>query len=782
MVRRNKQPSSAQQSLRTRRCSRKLGAVELAGQQDSKVEPHPAKRQRLDPGNPATSATAAAAAAAAIVTPTVAVSVTELNSQAMSHYSRGDFDTAASLFRRAIAISSKSPYNQYKCAPTTTSTNQTRSKSSSAHDKPPSSSYIYQRTDFDEGLNVYCETIPLSADDPPQVVATTLLFNAGQARKKLKDMEGAAEFYEQAIQTLLPVNTADANTATNIVSTNEEDQAMKSFLPATNTNDTKTVSTDEEWKNQITYIPTQHTIIIPLLHTIGQLKYRRGELKEALSVYQVALRHCEEIHGKDDRSVGHTLNCLGVVSYHLSCDASEGAKTYFERALETIGEGTLESATTLNNLGRVHVQREEFETALVCYEKSIAIRKALGKDHIDYAATAFNAGQSLHQLGKLDEALVRYKEFLSVALKRFGNRHRDVAVVLSGIAQIHQEKKEYDRALQLYEESLIVGREALGNSHAEVAMLLNRLGNFFFDRGDFSKALTAYEEGLQIEQKVLEEAHPNIIVTLTNIGEIHRQRHDVDNSILQYVEALRLQRKCYGSSSIEAASSLNVLGLLYDSKGNSTAALACFQEALVIRRSVLGDDHLEVSATLACLGTVFFRRGANRMALQLFSEALRIRIKEHGKDNRDVAYVAYNVGLCHYYVGSYKEAIQCYNETLRIERLLLGEDHSDIAMTLSKLGETHAANNDLDEALQSYEGAYNIEKAKSPKDPMAVARILNDIANIYTIKGNTQLMMESLSEAARVLKEAGLAVQECIALPDKLYGFASVCPSSAAAA
>lgn len=679
--------------------------------------------------------------------------VTELNIQGMALFSKGEFDGAHALFRKAITIRSPA-LGRSQVGPSSkdNDVNDT-SNGSCVTNTPPPSSYIYQRMDFDEGLTVYSEPLPVQADDLPEAIEATLLFNAGQARKKLNDLDGACSFYKQALQIFLPSN--------------------RSAIP-----------------QNLALIKSEHDVIVPLLHAVGQLAYRKGKLEDGLCIYDTALQLCNQFHGKHSVAKARTLNCLAVLLYHGSIENSERAKQCFEEALEiqaevlVLGEGSsFEKATTLNNLGRVHVQREDFQTALDLYEKALEIRLKLGEDHIDYAATAFNAGQSLHQLGEFDRALTLYQTFLRVAEKKFTRNHRDVAVVLSGIAQIYQEMRNYEKAVSLYEESLVVGRAALGNSHSEVAMLLNRLGNYHFDRGNFAKALTAYEEGLLIEQRVLEETHPNVIVTLTNIGEIYRQKNDFQNAIRLYLEAVRLQKKCYGSSSVEVASTLNVLGLIYDLQGNSTMALSCLQEALVIRRSTLGDNHLDVSATLTYLATIFYKRGATCMALQLFSESLRIRVKLHGKNHRDVSFALYNVGLCHFNIGCYEEAIVSYKETLRIERAVFGESHRDVALTLFKLGEVYLANRNFTDALGCFQEALEVERETGNEaDPKTVARILNEIGNVHLADRNLRLMMDAFVEAARVLEAVGLFQHDTLTLPDQLYAFAAACPSSASAA
>eukprot|EP00956_Cyclotella_meneghiniana_P036619 scaffold127972_cov49-Cyclotella_meneghiniana.AAC.3 len=144
------------------------------------------------------------------------------------------------------------------------------------------------------------------------------------------------------------------------------------------------------------------------------------------------------------------------------------------------------------------------DKAMELFQQALSLRKqCLGPNHVDaacshdtqqhcldYAATAFNAGQSLHQK-----------------------------------AQIQQEQKNYEKALELYEESLLSGQAALGEYHSKIAMLLNR---------------KCYKKGLCIELKVLPPYHLNIVVTYSNLGEIHRQRCEWDEAAQMYGAALEI--------------------------------------------------------------------------------------------------------------------------------------------------------------------------------------------------------------------------------------------------
>lgn len=669
--------------------------------------------------------------------------IVDLNRTAIALFMSGDLLSAELHFLRAFILSHSSSFSFDAVKKWTQS------------DELPTSCYMYQRMDFDEGMAAFKDPEYILYEDHPLAVRAKLLYNIGQVKSKQCDFIGASLCFESALEVLIP-------------SIDLTREAL--FFGYLNLS-----------------CGIAQNIIIQILHCLGLSAYRKGKLAEAETIYRLALLHTQAIKGPEDCITGVTLNCLGVLYYHLASDNANSAVELFADAhrivSKALGPRNACVATILNNMGRAMIPRDNPAAALRYYEEALAIRRdCLGANHIDYAATAFNAGQSLHQLGCYDRAGVLYKEFLRVATEKFSRTHRDIAVVLSGIAQIHQKRKEYAKAREMHEESLRVGRAALGNKHAEIAMLLNRVGNFYFEREDYHAALKAYKEGLSIEREVLGKSHPNIIVTLSNIGEIHRQRRHFSRAVSVYFEAMELQKNRHGDISEEVAGTLNTIGLIYDQQGNSDEALLKLQEALVMRRTILGDDHLDVAATLTHLGTLFYRRSMITTAQNLFAESFRIRRATLGSDHRDVSFSLYNIGLCHQLQGEHKDAIECFQETLRIEKLVFGGNHRDVALTHAKLGEAFKANGDLDEALRHFMDALFIEKGLGDhQDPISIAKLLNEIGNIYLARGNVEQMMKNFAEAARIFRQEGRSFSSLTVSPVlKLYaaGFGA-CASAA---
>ena len=274
-----------------------------------------------------------------------------------------------------------------------------------------STSYIYQRMEFDEGMDMHTHVIRLSGSDTNLDIEATILYNLGQGYRRR--------------------NTSDSN--------NKAEVCYEACL------------------EKCDKICELRAIA---LHNHGMVKYERGRTREAIELFTKVLGLAKLVWGNGHTNVATCYNCLGVLHYHLlsSNISTENelnlAWHYFNTALDIqvakFGRDHEKVATIYNNMGRLHVQNDQSQKALGLYAHALRIRaEVLGEDSLDYAVTAFNAGQSYHHMGDLDRALEFYTTFLSVASKRLSRNHRDIAMVLSGMAQIHQQNGDHTDALKV---------------------------------------------------------------------------------------------------------------------------------------------------------------------------------------------------------------------------------------------------------------------------------------------------------------------------------------------
>jgi tetratricopeptide (TPR) repeat protein len=105
------------------------------------------------------------------------------------------------------------------------------------------------------------------------------------------------------------------------------------------------------------------------------MRYRAGELTEAIPIAEQALAVAEEAFGPNDARVAQVLNDLGHL--YLSQQDPAHAEGLHERALK-IREQTFSGdgpavVQSLNNLAKVYVAQERYAQAQPLFERAIAI-------------------------------------------------------------------------------------------------------------------------------------------------------------------------------------------------------------------------------------------------------------------------------------------------------------------------------------------------------------------------------------------------------------------------
>jgi tetratricopeptide (TPR) repeat protein len=163
--------------------------------------------------------------------------------------------------------------------------------------------YIYQRGEYDEGMHTFSTPIPL--DDlrglSMHAVTATILFNLGQLYLRMNEEQEATDAFLQALQLM----------------------HMGTPLPLT------VPKKDGSLPLQISFMA--------LYHNLGHLQYRQGHYEDAVRTYSKAL----EVGRANPHPSSHqllelaaTLNCLGVLCFHLPQADTEQAMALYQESLQ----------------------------------------------------------------------------------------------------------------------------------------------------------------------------------------------------------------------------------------------------------------------------------------------------------------------------------------------------------------------------------------------------------------------------------------------------------------
>ncbi|UJS19451.1 MAG: tetratricopeptide repeat protein [Candidatus Brocadia sp.] len=236
------------------------------------------------------------------------------------------------------------------------------------------------------------------------------------------------------------------------------------------------------------------------------------------------------------------------------------AERYYQEVIKRFGSELDDPtrAATLNNLGVLQKDKNEFDDALKSYKEALEIRKKLAlanpQTYLPYVATTLNnLGNLQSDKNEFDDALKSYKEALEIyrklALANPQTYLPDVATTLNNLGNLQSDKNEFDDALKSYKEALEIRKKlALANPQTYlpyVATTLNNLGNLQSDKNEFDDALKSYKEALEIYRKLAlanpQTYLPDVAMTLINLSILYQKsRPDKEVSVQFAMEALTI--------------------------------------------------------------------------------------------------------------------------------------------------------------------------------------------------------------------------------------------------
>ena len=268
-------------------------------------------------------------------------------------------------------------------------------------------------------------------------------------------------------------------------------------------------------------------------------------------------------------------------------------------------------AATLNNLGNLHSDLNQFSAAEKEYNEALEIYMKLAKDNTDaylpdVAMTLNNLAVLHYNLNQYPAAEIEYKEALETYRKLAKDNPDaylpDVAMTLNNLAILHYNLSQYPAAEKGYKEALEIYRKlAKDNPDAylpDVAMTLNNLAILHRNLNQYPAAEKEYNEALDIYRKLAKDNPnaylPNVANTLNNLAILHRNLNQYPAAEKEYNEALEIRRKLAKDNPDAylpyVAGTLNNLALLHNDLNQFDAAEKEYKEALDIRRKLAKDN------------------------------------------------------------------------------------------------------------------------------------------------------------------------------------------------
>ena len=223
----------------------------------------------------------------------------------------------------------------------------------------------------------------------------------------------------------------------------------------------------------------------------------------------------------------------------------DDAEKYFHRLLNELPHDQYGIAHCYHNLGHIALEKEDYQSSLRYFEKSLQIKlRSLQSDHPDLAETYNSMGVLYRKKGQYDMALQSYNKALTI-FQRTSNENDqiEIAKCFNNIGNIYQLQKSYLDALHYYQMALNIQERHLPKDHPDLGSLYSNIAGVYQCLTDHHRALEQYKIALTILEKSLPPQHPAIAMTLKNIAVVYEDIGDLHQALnyLRKVAAIRRQ-------------------------------------------------------------------------------------------------------------------------------------------------------------------------------------------------------------------------------------------------
>jgi tetratricopeptide (TPR) repeat protein len=412
-------------------------------------------------------------------------------------------------------------------------------------------------------------------------------------------------------------------------------------------------------------ISRTHPSLVVVLNILGSIQVKRGELKEAMQIYELALRDAPPVISMPDNELvppipssnllarAVTYREMGII--HEKWGDSQEALRMYHRSLNIILDWREKTGAKYRSKPIKSSQKSApvstfgiSDDASIYTFNNIQLRKSYPAQIEDFAndtengeMEVFISGQrSIGQSGETGENLTysydtffpdvkestnkKWKRKIPTPTGRDAYADVDVSLTFHQIAQLHKKQGQHGSALDAYRAALRGMKHALGEVHPNVAAILGNIGNLQKEMGDLDAAFETYQDVLGIESYRLGVSHPEVATSLHNVATIEAGRGNYQQALAIYQKVINLQRKLFGDDHIALAITSACMGDVYERLGDMTLAIDCYEETLRVKTVVLGRHDLQVARMLHKLGKMAFMRKEYNLAKSYMSRAILI--------------------------------------------------------------------------------------------------------------------------------------------------------------
>ncbi|MBL7884570.1 MAG: tetratricopeptide repeat protein [Bacteroidia bacterium] len=205
---------------------------------------------------------------------------------------------------------------------------------------------------------------------------------------------------------------------------------------------------------------------------------------------------------KNNAFIANVTNDLGNNNYYIG-NFEKSIKNYLESmAANEILKNTRGVANMMNNIASVFVEQGSYKKSLEYNFNALKIREenlANGTGKKDEVGMSLgNIGRAYYYMNDYDKAMMYYNKSLKIS-EETGNKKR-TALMYNNIGSVYAEKGIYDKALDYFNKTFSIQYE-LGNKQMQ-ALSLNNIAEVYYKKNEYKYAIDFYNKALVIAKEL----------------------------------------------------------------------------------------------------------------------------------------------------------------------------------------------------------------------------------------------------------------------------------------
>jgi len=321
---------------------------------------------------------------------------------------------------------------------------------------------------------------------------------------------------------------------------------------------------------------------------LGELLDRVGEAESAEEVLeQAALSAVASRHRRIlVRALMARVYVLGMGLSRL--DQAEAIARWAEAEIEGSGVDDARSGLWLNR-GSVAYQRGDYATAERYMQRALALRDR-EQQPLRWADAVFNLASVHLMMGREQEALGKFREYVEVFEAELGRLHPEVASGYHNLGVTYSHVGQLEEAVAALEQAEEIQRVTLGPEHPEYARTLHVLGSCRVDQGRVAEGMALLERAIAILEQG-DGAAGQVVLVRGDLARGLVELSRFDEARVQAERAIEESETHLGPDHPALDVPLRVLATIAAHEGDVDGMRAVMARVHRIDRATLGADH-----------------------------------------------------------------------------------------------------------------------------------------------------------------------------------------------